>query len=62
MLLNLSKDGGIMSKDSFGVSHPLGHGSLCNSSKGLGCNCEIADNGHDGKKILSSDVDRCHWW
>ena len=57
MLLNLSKDGGILSKDSFSASHPLGHGSLC-SNKGLGCNHEIADSGHDGKKILSSDVDR----
>ena len=61
MLLNLSKDGGILSKNNFDVSHPLSHGSLC-SSKGLGCNREIADSGHDGKKILSSDVDRCHWW
>ena len=59
MLLNLSKDGDILSKDIFGVSHPLGHGSLCNS-KGLGCDHKIADSGHDGKKILSSDVDRCH--
>ena len=59
MLLNLSKDGDILSKDSFGVSRLLGHGNLC-SSKGLGCNREIADSGHDGKKILSSDVDRCH--
>ena len=57
MLLNLSKDSGILSKDDFVASHPFGHGS-----KGLGCNCEIADNDHDGKKILSSDVDRCHWW
>ena len=61
MLLNLSKDSGILSKDGFGASHPLGHCSMCNS-KGLGCNHEIADNGNDGKKILSSDVDRCHWW
>ena len=59
MLLNLSKDGGILSKDDFGVSHLLDHGTLC-SSKGLGYNREIADNNHDGKKILSSDVDRCH--
>ena len=57
MLLNLSKDGSILSKDSFDASHPLNHGSLC-SSKGLGCNREIVDNGHDGKKNLSSD--RCH--
>ena len=55
MSLNLSKDGGILSKDSFGASHPLGHGSLC-SNKGLGCNLKIVDNSHDGKKILSSDV------
>ena len=61
MLLNLSKDGGILSKDIFGASHLLGHGSLC-SSKGQGCNHKITDNGHDGKKILSNDVDRCHWW
>ena len=61
MLLNPSKNGGILSKDSFDASHPLDHGSLC-SSKGLGCNCKIVDNGHDGKKILSNDVDRCHWW
>ena len=61
MLLNLIKDEGILSKDGFGVSHSLSHGSLC-SSKGLGCDREIVDNGHDGKKILSSDVDRCHWW
>ena len=60
MLLNLSKDGGILSKDGFGANHPLGHGSL-RSSKGLGCNREIANKDHDGKKILSSDVDRCHW-
>ena len=53
------KDGGILSKDGFGTSHPLDHGSL-RSSKGLGCNCEIADNGHVGKEILSNDVDRCH--
>ena len=66
MLLNLSKDGCILSKDScilskvgFGVSHQLGHGSLC-SSEGLGCKHKIADNGHDGKKILSNDVNRCH--
>ena len=61
MLLNLSKDGCILSKDNVSVSHPLGHGSLC-SSEGLGCNRKIADNGYDGKKILSSDVNRCHWW
>ena len=61
MLLNLSKDGCILSKDGFGACRPLGHGSLC-SSEGLRCNYEIADNGHDGKKILSSDVNRCHWW
>ena len=60
MLLNLSKDDDILSKESFGVSHLLGHGSLC-IGKGLGCNREIIDIGHDGKKILSSDVDRCHW-
>ena len=60
MLLNLSKDGYILNKDNFGASHPLGHGSLC-SSEGLGCNCKIAENNHDGKKILSSDVNRCHW-
>ena len=60
MFFNLSKDGYIMSKDGFDASHPLGHGSLC-SSKGLGCNREIAGSGHDCKKILSSDVDRCHW-
>ena len=59
MLLNLSKDGSILNKDSFGVSHPLGHDSLC-SNKGVGCNREIANNGHDGKKILRSDVNRCH--
>ena len=66
MLLNLSKDGGILSKDGvilskdgFDASHPLSHGSLC-SSKGLGRNREIADSGHDGKKILRSGVDRCH--
>ena len=58
MLLNLSKDDGILSKDSFDASHLLSHGSLC-SSKGLGCNLEIADNNHDSKKILSSDVDKC---
>ena len=61
MLLGLSNDGCIMSKDNFGVSHLLGHGSLCNN-KGLGCNRKITDNDHDGKKILSSDVNRCHWW
>ena len=61
MLLNLSNDGSILSKDGFGASHSLGYGSLCNS-KGLGCNRKIAISGHDGKKILSSDVDRCHWW
>ena len=61
MLLNLSKDGDILGKDSFGVSYLLGHGSLC-SSKGLGCDRKIADNSHDGKKILSIDVDGCHWW
>ena len=61
MLLSLSKDGCIMSKDSFDVSHPLGHGSLCNS-EGLGCNRKIANIGHDGKKILSSDVNKCHCW
>ena len=59
MLLNLSKDDDILSKDSFGVSHPLDHGSLC-IHKGLGCNRKIIDSAHDGKKILSSDVDRCH--
>ena len=42
MLLNLSKDGGILIKDGFSVSHSLGHGSLF-SSKGLGCNREDAD-------------------
>ena len=61
MFLNLSKDGGILSKGGFCTSHLLGHGRLCNR-KGLGCNFKIADSGHDGKKILSSDVDRCHWW
>ena len=61
MLLNLNKDGCIMSKDSFGASYSLGHGSLC-SSEGLGCSHEIVDNGHDGKKILSSDLNRCHCW
>ena len=61
MLLNPSKDGSIHNKDDFNGSHPLGHGSLC-SSKGLGCNREMADFSHDGKKILSSDVDRSHWW
>ena len=61
MLLNLSKDGGILSKDSFDVSHSLNHGSLC-SSKGLGCNREIANSSHDGKNILTRDMDRCHWW
>ena len=35
MLLNLSEDGGILSKDGFGASHTLGYGSLC-SRKGLG--------------------------
>ena len=59
MFQNLSKDGYILGKDNFGVSHPLGHGSLCNS-EGLGCNRKIEDSGHDGKKILSSDVNRCH--
>ena len=44
-----------------GTCHSLSHGSLC-SIKGLGCNRKIADNGHDLKKILSNDVDRCHWW
>ena len=57
--MSLIKDEVISSKDSFSVSHPLGHSRLC-SSKGLGCNCEIADNDHGGKKILSSDVDRFH--
>ena len=38
MVLNLSKDGGILSKGGFNASHPLGHGSLYNK-KGLGC-CE----------------------
>ena len=47
MLLNLSKDGDTLSKDVFGASHPLDHSSLCNS-KGLGCNREIANKGHDG--------------
>ena len=59
MLLNLSKDGSILSKDGFNASHPLDHGSLC-SSKRLKCNREIAVSSHDGKKILISDVDRCH--
>ena len=59
MLQNLGKDGCILSKDSLGASHPLDHGSLC-SSEGLGCNRKITDNGHDCKKILSSDVNRCH--
>ena len=59
MLLNLSKDGYILGKDNFSVSHPLGHVSLCRS-KGLGCNCKIEDSGHDGKKILSNDVNRFH--
>ena len=59
MLLNLSKDGCILSKDNFGAFRSLDHGSLC-SGEGLGCNCKIADNDHDGKKILSSDVNRCH--
>ena len=40
MSLNLRKDGGILTKDNFGESHPLGHGSLC-SSKGLRCECEL---------------------
>ena len=61
MLLNLSKDGLIMSKDNFGVSHSLSYDSL-NSSKGLGCSHEIANIDQDGKKILSSDMNRCHWW
>ena len=68
MLLNLSKDGCslskgrcILSKDNFGASHPFGHGSLC-TSEGLGCSRKISDSGHDGKKILSNDVNRCHWW
>ena len=61
MLLNLSKDGSVLSKDRFSASHPLCHGSLC-GSEGLGCNHKIADSGHDGKKILSSDMNRCHWW
>ena len=60
MFLNLSKDGGILNKDGYGANHPPGHGILC-GSKGLRCNREIMDSGHDGKKILSSDVDRCHW-
>ena len=60
MLLNLNKDSGILSKESFSASHLLGHGSL-RSSKRLGCNREITDNSHDGKKILSNDVDKCHW-
>ena len=60
MLLNLSNDGSILSKDGFSASHQLGHGNLC-ISKGLGCNGEIMDNDHDCKKILSGDVDRCHW-
>ena len=55
----LSKDNCILSKYSFGASHPLDHGSLC-SSEGLGSSRKIADSGHDGKKILSSDVNRCH--
>ena len=66
MLLNLSKDGCmlskdncILSKDNFNVSHPLSQGSLC-SSEGLGCRRKIEDNGNDGKKIPSSDVNRCH--
>ena len=59
MLLNLSKDGSILSKDGFNASHLLNHDSLC-SSKGLKCNREIEVSSHDGKKILSSDVDRCH--
>ena len=61
MFLNLSNDGGILSKDGFGASHSLSHGSLCNN-KGLGCNREFTVSDHDGKKILSNDVDRCHWW
>ena len=48
-----------MSKDNFNASHPLSHGSLC-SKEGLECNRKIAGSGHDGKKILSSDVNRCH--
>ena len=42
MMLSPSKDGSILSKESFSASHPLGHGSLC-SNKGLGCNREIED-------------------
>ena len=60
MLLNLSKDGCIMSKESFGASHPLGHDNLCNN-EGLRCSNKIMDNGHDGKKILGDDVNKCHW-
>ena len=59
MLFNLSKDGCILSKDNFDVSHPLDHGSLYRS-EGLGCNRKIAYSGHDYKKILSSDVNICH--
>ena len=55
MFLNLINDGSILIKESFGASHPLSHGSLC-SNKGLGCNREIENNGHDGKKFLSSFV------
>ena len=61
MLVNLSKDDCIMSKDSFDAIHPLDHGSLY-SREGLGCNRKNADNDHDGKKIQSSDVNRCHYW
>ena len=61
MLLNVSKDGCIMSKDSFGASHPFGHGNLC-TSEALECNRKITDNSHDGKKILISDLNRCRYW
>ena len=60
MLLNLSKDSCILSKESFGASHPLSHDSLC-SSEGLGCSRKITENGHDGKKILGGEVNKCHW-
>ena len=59
MLLNLSKDGCILSKESSGAIHPLGHGILC-SSEGLGGSRKITDNDHDSKKILGDDVNRCH--
>ena len=60
VLLNLRKNGCILSKESFGASHSLRHGSLY-SREGLGGRRKITDISHDGKKILGGHVNRFHW-